>query len=649
MQLASKDEGRTDAATETKPEGAKGEREKSEIAEEKPNLEDTKPPARLPAKSQSLKSAQSNISNHGETNSNHSAMVTNPATSVQGSSHPATTSVHITAGAGNVDMSSSTTGHSYPGKPGDTNMVNSTNTSNVSWFQIPDAANCNMAADMLGENMMTDGTAANSTDSMDTDTSQLFAATYQVLEGEEDELLSANQHSFYDNKPQGSQSTSGTHMNQVHFQNSVANSQNQPAPHSMPATCSTGTTQNYISKPGPHPPHSSVPSVSSKASEPPKLAHHPGPPTNTLSHRPSQPSYPSMWPNQSRVQAPAHNRLQAVGNMAPYGSPVPPRSFPPNYPVRSEATQAKSFENQFSDFIRARHGNPFPPRGPNMQDPSRPQMQSPNSAQNFQSPNVTMNKFQNMNRYPFHQPLGPASGAIRDLACRVPTPQFPRGPPMMQGNMGHQPLQHQPSSGQPPYNQGPLPPQAQQQQQGYLGPTHGQWNQHHGNIPLNQHQMMSQRHSAQTPPQSQAQNFHPQQQQQLMQTAARNEGSPVPQIASPSLSQQAISNIPPIDPPALQHRNTPEKPSTPKKKKSSPKISRESTQESVKIQEEKALLENPHANVHIGHPKGKKCKFHRTKNSKDKYTVFGCRACNVALCKECHDEYHNELGESHQK
>ena len=298
MQLASKDEGRTDAATETKPEGAKGEREKSEIAEEKPNLEDTKPPARLPAKFQSLKSAQSNISNHGETNSNHSAMATNPATSVQGSSRPATTSVHITAGADNVDMSSSTTGHSYPGKPGDTNMVNSTNTSNVSWFQIPDAANCNMAADMLGENMMTDGTAANSTDSMDTDTSQLFAATYQVLEGEEDELLSANQHSFYDNKPQGSQSTSGTHMNQVHFQNSVTNSQNQPAPHSMPATCSMGTTQNYISKPGPHPPQSSVPSVSSKASEPPKFAHHPGPPTNPLSHRPSQPSYPSMWPNQ---------------------------------------------------------------------------------------------------------------------------------------------------------------------------------------------------------------------------------------------------------------------------------------------------------------------------------------------------------------
>ena len=199
MQLASKDEGRSDAATETRPEEAKGEKEKVKLPKRNLTQKIQNPMHGLPAKSQSMKSAQSNISNHGETNSNHSAMVTNPATSVQSGSHPATTSVHITTGAGNVAMSSSTTGHSYPGKPGDTNMVNSTNTSNVSWFQIPDAANCNMTADILGENMMTDGTAANSTDSMDTDTSQLFAATYQVLEGEEDELLSANQHSFYDN------------------------------------------------------------------------------------------------------------------------------------------------------------------------------------------------------------------------------------------------------------------------------------------------------------------------------------------------------------------------------------------------------------------------------------------------------------------
>ena len=162
-----------------------------------------------------------------------------------------------------------------------------------------------------------------------------------------------------------------------------------------------------------------------------------------------------------------------------------------------------------------------------------------------------------MNRYPFHQPLGPASGAIRDLACRVPTPQFPRGPPMMQGNMGHQPLQHQPSSGQPPYNQGPLPPQAQQQQQGYLGPTHGQ-------------EPASRQHSPKSAPNDVAASFSPNPtavsgpEFPPATTAAtdancgQNEGSPVPQIASPSLSQQAISNIPPIDPPALQHRNTPE-------------------------------------------------------------------------------------------
>ena len=600
-------------------------------------------------KPDTLKNAQSNISNHGDVISNHNAMVTNSATS--GQSCAQTSSAPINSGPSSTRT---TTGQSYIEKPGGvSDMVNSTDA--VNWFQIPDTPNCGMATDSLGaEILMTDSTSINNTDSMVTDTSQLFAATYQVLEGEEDGILSANQHGFYDhNKPQASQAPSGTQMNQAHYQNSVTNSQNQSSPHhSMPATCSTGTGNipNPNSNLGPqHPPHSSVHNIPTKPPEPPKLAHRN--PHNPLTHRPTQPPYPGMWPNQARVPGPPHNRPPGVGNMPPYGSPGPPqpRSFPPNYPIRSEATQAtKSFENQFSDFIKARHGNPFPHRCPNMQDPSRPQMQSPNSAQNFQSPNVTMNKFQNVNRYPFHQ-LGPASGAIRDLACRVPTPQFPRGPPMMQGNVGHQPLQHPPQSAQAPYGQGPLPPQGQQQQQGYLGPTHPQWSQSHGNIPLNQHQMMSQRHSAQTPPHSQAQNFHPQQQQQqLMQTAVRNEGSPVPQIASPSLSQQAISNIPPIDPPPIQHRTTPDKPSTPKKKKS-PKISRESTQESVKIQEEKALLENPHANVHIGHPKGKKCKFHRTKNSKDKYTVFGCRACNVALCKECHDEYHNELSESHQQ
>ena len=555
-------------------------------------------------------------------------------------------------------------GHMYSAKTGEENMANSQPVMN--WYSVGDASSCNMPMDHQGENLMPDGMNMNNVDSMVTDTSQLFAASYQVLEGEEDGMLpNANQHDFFDSsKSHENQVTGGNQMMQANFQNSMANSQNQGMPQCMPSTCSTGTgnvpTPNYTpNKAGTQvqPTHQNAPS---KQPEPPKLAH-PNTPQNAMpQHRASQPpNYPGMWPNQGRGPVPQQNRPQ--GNMPQYGSPVPPRSFPnTNYPpIRNEATQAKSFENQFSDFIRARHSGPYPPRGPNMQDPSRGHM-SPNSGQNnFQSPNpnVNMNKFQNMNRYPFHQQLGPASGAIRDLACRVPGPQFPRGPGMLQGNMGHQqqPLQHQTPPQQQGYNQMGHQQQQPQQQQGFMGPPPNQWNQPHGNMPLNQHPMMSPRHSAQTPPHSQPQNYgagppHAQQQQLMQSAAGRNDGSPVPQIASPSLSQQAISNIPPIDPPAMQHRTTPEKSGiTPKKKKSSPKISRESNQETVKMQEEKALLENPHANVHIGHPKGKKCKFHRTKSSKDKYTVFGCRACNVALCKECHDEYHNELAESHHK
>ena len=221
-------------------------------------------------------------------------------------------------------LASSAAVHSYPAKPGEPNMVNSANPgTSVNWYQMSqDTSNCNMTGNMLGENMMADGTAANSTDSMDTDTSQLFAATYQVLEGEEDELLSANQHNFYDAKLQGGQPTSTTQMNQANFPNSVGN---QLAPHNMPPTSSTGMTQNYNSKPGSHPPQSSVPS---KHSEPPKLAH-PGPP---IGHRQPQPPYPGMWPNQSRPQTPPQNR--PVGNMAPYGSPVPSKII--SYELSSE-------------------------------------------------------------------------------------------------------------------------------------------------------------------------------------------------------------------------------------------------------------------------------------------------------------------------
>ncbi len=248
---------------------------------------------------------------------------------------------------------------------------------------------------------------------------------------------------------------------------------------------------------------------------------------------------------------------------------------------------------------------------------------------------------------PMQQPGQPMQQGVTGPQQFGPQGQFPR--PFMQGPNAVPGHWQQGQMGQVQMNQVQMVPgQMNQGQmvQGQMGP--GQMN------------PMSQGQTGMFPPQnpmmSQNQAF---QQGQMGQGQMVMPGAPGMTPGQDGLGQMQ-SNMPAPSGPMselndnqtqpLTHKplsqDTPT-PATPKKKRT-PSKNRELNQESVKEQEERMLLENPHANVHIGHPKGKKCKHHRNLFTKDKYTVYGCRACNVALCKECHDAYHKEL-ESQQE
>ena len=54
--------------------------------------------------------------------------------------------------------------------------------------------------------------------------------------------------------------------------------------------------------------------------------------------------------------------------------------------------------------------------------------------------------------------------------------------------------------------------------------------------------------------------------------------------------------------------------------------------------------EGGHENVHMEIPQTRICKWHSMQKMGRKQTVYGCRACNVYLCKDgCHYAYHQHL------
>ena len=47
-----------------------------------------------------------------------------------------------------------------------------------------------------------------------------------------------------------------------------------------------------------------------------------------------------------------------------------------------------------------------------------------------------------------------------------------------------------------------------------------------------------------------------------------------------------------------------------------------------------------HENTHMRYPHVRTCIGHRKFEGKSKKTAFGCRACNISLCKSCHPKWH---------
>ena len=48
-----------------------------------------------------------------------------------------------------------------------------------------------------------------------------------------------------------------------------------------------------------------------------------------------------------------------------------------------------------------------------------------------------------------------------------------------------------------------------------------------------------------------------------------------------------------------------------------------------------------HENSRLNSPRGRSCKYHRKRYGCNKRTVFGCRICQIYLCKECHFAWHD--------
>ena len=47
-----------------------------------------------------------------------------------------------------------------------------------------------------------------------------------------------------------------------------------------------------------------------------------------------------------------------------------------------------------------------------------------------------------------------------------------------------------------------------------------------------------------------------------------------------------------------------------------------------------------HENTHMQYPRVCICRGHKKFEGKSKKTAYGCKACNINLCKSCHSKWH---------
>ena len=59
--------------------------------------------------------------------------------------------------------------------------------------------------------------------------------------------------------------------------------------------------------------------------------------------------------------------------------------------------------------------------------------------------------------------------------------------------------------------------------------------------------------------------------------------------------------------------------------------------------EQQSVPSKHHENVHMGANRPKHCHGHKRLHGKAKETVYGCKECNLHLCKDCHNPFHNKV------